>query len=33
MSKKSQFSEEQIDDFLSKVDLPLEKDKEAIWAE
>lgn len=33
MSKKSEFSDQQINDFMSKVDLPLEKHKEAIWAE
>ena len=33
MSKKKQFSDQDIDDLFSKVDIPLKKDKDLIWAE
>lgn len=33
MSKKKQFSDQQIDDLFSKVDISLEKNKDLIWAE
>ena len=33
MSKKKQFSDQQIDDLFSKVEIPLEKEKDQIWSE
>ena len=33
MSKKEQFTDGEIDDFFSKVEIPLEKDKDHIWSE
>ena len=33
MSKKKQFSDQQIDDLFSKVDIALEKNKDQIWSE
>ena len=33
MSKKKQFSDQDIDDLFSNVDIPLKKDKDLIWAE
>ena len=33
MSKKGQFTGGEIDDLFSKVDIPLKKDKDLIWAE
>ena len=33
MSKKEQFTDGEIDDFFSKVEIPLEKDKDQIWSE
>ena len=33
MSKQEEFSNEEIDDFLSKLEIPLNKDKESIWSE
>ena len=33
MSKKGQFSDQDIDNLFSKVDIPLKKDKDLIWAE
>jgi hypothetical protein len=33
MSKKEQFTDGEIDDFFSKVEIPLEKDKDHIWFE
>lgn len=33
MNKKQHFSDQEIDDLLSKVYIPLEKDKDLIWAD
>ena len=33
MSKQEEFSNREIDDFLSKVEIPLDKDKDSIWNE
>ena len=33
MSKQEEFSNREIDDFLSKVEIPLDKDKNSIWNE
>ena len=33
MSKKEQFTDGEIDDLFSKVEIPLEKDKDHIWSE
>ena len=33
MKKQPKFSEKNINDFLSKADVPLKKDKERIWDE
>jgi len=33
MSDKKQFSDQEINDLLSKVEIPLEKDKDLIWSE
>ena len=33
MSKKEQFTDGEIDDLFSKVEIPLEKDKDLIWSE
>ncbi|MEC8636982.1 MAG: hypothetical protein VXX99_06210 [Bacteroidota bacterium] len=33
MSKKKQFSDQQIDDLFSKLDITLEKNKDQIWSE
>ena len=33
MSKKEQFTDGEIDDLFSKVEIPLEKDKNQIWSE
>ena len=33
MNKKQHFSDQEIDDLLSKVDIPLDKDKDLIWAD
>ena len=33
MSKQEEFSNREIDNFLSKVEIPLEKDKDSIWNE
>ena len=33
MSKQAKFSDKNINDFLSKADVPLKKDKEFIWTE
>ena len=33
MNKQPKFSDQKINDFLSKSDVPLKKDKERIWAE
>ena len=33
MNKKEHFSDQEIDDLLSKVDIPLDKDKDLIWAD
>ena len=33
MSKKKQFSDQQIDDLFSKVEIKLEKNKDQIWSE
>ena len=33
MSKQEEFSYREIDDFLSKVEIPLDKDKDSIWNE
>ena len=33
MSKKEKFTDGEIDDFFSKVEIPLEKDKDHIWSE
>ena len=33
MSKKEQFNDGEIEDLFSKVDIPLEKDKNHIWSE
>lgn len=33
MSDKKQFSDQEINDLLSKVEIPLEKDKALIWSE
>ncbi len=33
MNNKQQFSDQEINDFLSKVEIPLEKDKDLIWSE
>ena len=33
MNKQPKFSEKNINDFLSKADVPLKKDKERIWDE
>ena len=33
MSHKKQFSDQEINDLLSKVEIPLEKDKDLIWSE
>ena len=33
MSKKEQFTDGEIDDLFSKVEIPLEKDKDQIWSE
>ena len=33
MSKQDEFSYKDIDDFLSKVEIPLDKDKNSIWNE
>lgn len=32
MSNKKQFTDEEINDLFSKVEMPLEKDKELIWS-
>lgn len=32
MNKKQHFSDQEIDDLLSKVDIPLDRDKGLIWA-
>tara|TARA_B100001093_G_C26795117_1_gene1000755 strand:+ start:1353 stop:1742 length:390 start_codon:yes stop_codon:yes gene_type:complete len=33
MSKQEEFSYREIDDFISKLEIPLNKDKESIWSE
>tara|TARA_Y100001980_G_C14242876_1_gene90879 strand:+ start:120 stop:509 length:390 start_codon:yes stop_codon:yes gene_type:complete len=33
MNKKEQFTDGEIDDLFSKVEIPLEKDKDHIWSE
>ena len=33
MNKQPKFSDQKINDFLSKADVPLKKDKELIWTE
>ena len=33
MSKHKDFSDQEIGDFFSKVEIPLEKDKDSIWSE
>ena len=33
MSKKEQFTDGEIDDLFSKVEIPLQKDKDHIWSE
>lgn len=33
MSKHKDFSDQEIDDFFSKLEIPLEKDKDSIWSE
>ena len=33
MSKKEQFNDGEIEDLFSKVEIPLEKDKNHIWSE
>ena len=33
MKKQPKFSDQNINDFLSKADVPLKKDKELIWTE
>jgi hypothetical protein len=33
VNKKQHFSDQEIDDLLSKVDIPLDKDKDLIWAD
>ena len=33
MNKQPKFSDQNINDFLSKADVPLKKDKELIWNE
>ena len=33
MNKQPKFSDQNINDFLSKADVPLRKDKELIWTE
>ena len=33
MSKKEQFTDGEIDDLFSKVEIPLEKEKDQIWSE
>ncbi len=33
MNNKQYFSDQEIDDLFSKVDIPLEKDKDLIWTE
>ena len=33
MSKKEQFTDGEIDDLFSKVEIPLEKDKDLVWSE
>lgn len=33
MNKKQHFSDQEIDDLLSKVDIPLDRDKDLIWAD
>tara|TARA_A200000113_G_scaffold225822_2_gene248161 strand:- start:1140 stop:1523 length:384 start_codon:yes stop_codon:yes gene_type:complete len=33
MSKEPEFSDQEINDFLSQTDVPLGKDKDSIWAE
>ena len=33
MNKQPKLSDQEINDFLSKTDVPLKKDKERIWAE
>jgi hypothetical protein len=33
MSKKEQFSEREINDLFSKMEIPFEKDKDLIWSE
>ena len=33
MNKRTKFSDQKINDFLSKADVPLKKNKERIWAE
>ena len=33
MSKKKQFTDGEIEDLFSKVEIPLEKDKDRIWSE
>ena len=33
MSKQDEFSYKDIDDFLSKVEIPLDKEKDSIWNE
>ncbi|MBB12839.1 MAG: hypothetical protein CMC78_01570 [Flavobacteriaceae bacterium] len=33
MNKQPKFSDQNINDFLSKADVPLKKDKELIWTE
>ena len=33
MSHKKQFSDQEINDFFSEVEIPLEKDKDLVWSE
>jgi hypothetical protein len=33
VNKKQHFSDQEIDDLLSKVDIPLDRDKDLIWAD
>ena len=33
MSKKEQFTDQEIDDLFSKLEIPLEKDNDHIWSE
>jgi hypothetical protein len=33
VNNKQYFSDQEIDDLFSKVDIPLEKDKDLIWTE